>query len=817
MNFQNVRYALRTLLKNPGFTSAAIICLGLGIGATSAIFSVVNAVLLRPLPYAESQRLVRIFTEFPEFPNGGLRHFWMSAPEYLDIKRDTRSWQAIEGWVNSGVNLAGESEPVRATASFVTGGMFDMLGITPLRGRLISKADDVTGAPSVALISYGLWQRAYGADPGVIGRDIRLNGRPCTVVGIMPKSFAFPPGEVDSPELWSAVQIDPANPGGRGGHYLSIVARLAPGRSLPQARDEMDALVKRSGEIHNTKYHGFDPRKHPIVMAGFQDEVVKGVRPAMLVLLGAVGFVLLISCVNVANLLLARAEARRREIAIRKAIGAGFTRLLWQFITEGVLLAVAGGIAGLLLAYGGLRLIVITNAGLIPRTSEIDIDYRVLLFTLLVALLTGIGFGLAPMMHLMARDLHETLKSSTGRATASIASGRFRSALVMAELALALVLLIGAGLMIRAFWRLQEIDTGIDPRNVLTMRVALPSTSYRDGAATNGFWAALHTRLKALPGIDSVSLSTGLPPSRQLNANDTQIEGFVPVPGGPQQNVDYWNIVAPGYCAALRIRLIEGRCLDERDGPSAPPVAVINQTMARVFWGNQSSIGRRVRPAFTDPWRTVVGVVADVKNAGVDQPTGTELYLPYQQPLDRNRNALINIVLRSVGDPVPFAGAVQSQVHALDPSLPVSSVRTMNDLMSVGRSRPRFLTLLLTLFSTVSLVLAALGIYGVVSYSVSQRTGEIGLRIAMGAGNSDILRMVLGHGMLLACAGLLVGAAGAVAITRFLRGFLFGISSLDIITFVTMAVVLLGVMLLACYVPALRATKVDPMVALRYE
>ena len=337
----------------------------------------------------------------------------MSAPEYLDIKRDTKSWQAIEGWVNSGVNLAGESEPVRATASFVTGGMFDMLGITPLRGRLLSKAEDVTGAPTVALISYGLWQRAYGADPGVIGRDIRLGGRPCTVVGIMPKSFAFPPGEVDSPELWSPVQIDPANPGGRGSHFLSIVARLAPGRSLPQAREEMDAMVKRSGEIHNMKFHGFDPKKHPIVMAGFQDEVVRGVRPAMLVLLGAVGFVLLISCVNVANLLLARAEARRREIAIRKAIGAGFARLLWQFITEGVLLAVAGGIAGLLLAYGGLKLIVLTNAGLIPRTSEIDIDYRVLLFTLLVSLLTGIGFGLAPMMHLMARDLHETLKSST--------------------------------------------------------------------------------------------------------------------------------------------------------------------------------------------------------------------------------------------------------------------------------------------------------------------------------------------------------------------------------------------------------------------
>jgi len=361
------------------------------------------------------------------------------------------------------------------------------------------------------------------------------------------------------------------------------------------------------------------------------------------------------------------------------------------------------------------------------------------------------------------------------------------------------------------------LDTGVDSRNVVTMRVALPGTSYSDASKTDSFWAALHARLKGLPGVASVSLASGLPPARELNANDTQIEGWVPVKGGPQQNVDYWNIVTPGYCETLRIRVVEGRCLDERDGPNAPSVAVINQTMARVFWGNQSPIGRRIRPAFQGPWRTIVGVVADVKNAGVDQPTGTELYLPYQQPLDRNRNSLINIVLRSSGDPMRLVNAVRSEVRALDPALPVSAVRTMDDLMAAGRSRPRFLTLLLTLFSAVSLVLAALGIYGVVSYSVSQRTGEIGLRMAMGAGTPDVLRLVLGQGMVLAVAGIVAGAAGAVAVTRFLRGFLFGVSSLDLLTFVTMAMLLLGVMLLACYVPALRATKVDPMVALRYE
>lgn len=817
MSFHNVRYAIRILARNPGFASAAILCLALGIGATSAIFSVVNAVLLRPLPYANSHELVRIFTEFPKFPNGGLRHFSVSPPEYLDLKRDTKSWQAIEAWANGGVNLAGESEPVRATASFVTGGMLDMLGIQPLMGRLLSPHDDVVGTPQVAVISYGLWQKAYGDDPHVLGRDIRLNGKPCTVVGVMSKSFDFPPGEANPPELWTPLQIDPAKPGGRGSHFLSLLGRLKPGVTFTQADDEMKRLVAHEGQINARNYHGFSPTDHPIVLAGFQDEVVRAIRPAMLVLLGAVAFVLLIGCVNVANLLLARAETRRREIAIRKAIGAGVGGLIGQFITEGVLLSVAGAAVGLALAFAGLRLIVLTNAGTIPRIAEISIDWRVLLVTLAVSLITGIAFGLAPLMHVIAQDLHETLKAASGRTTAHAASGHFRSALVVAELALALVLLIGTGLMIRAFWKLQDVNTGLDAHNVLTMRVALPPSSYPDATSIQEFWSNIRARVAALPGVTSVALSTSLPPQRPINANDTQIEGFVPVPGGPIQNIDYWNTVSSGYCDTLGIRVIDGRCLDDRDGANAPSTAMINQTMARTYWGNQSAIGHRIRPGFQDPWRTIVGVVTDVKNAGLDRPTGTELYFPAQQLVKNQLGGGLFIILRSSGDPTRLVGAVRSEIRALDASVPVSAVHTMDDLLAASRSRPRFITLLLTLFSAVSLILAALGIYGVISYSVAQRTGEIGLRMAMGAQTGHVLKLVLGQGIVLAAVGLAVGAAGAIALTRFLRGLLFGISSLDLATFASMALLLVAVTLFACYVPARRATKVDPMIALRYE
>ena len=820
---RNVKYGLRMLARNPGFTMAAVACLALGIGATTAIFSVVNAVILRPLPYAQSPRLVRIFTEFPTFQNGGLHHFWLSPPEYLELKRETKSWDAMEGWVSGGVNLAGSAEPVRAQATYITGGMFSLLGVPPMLGRLISPADDQPNAPRTAVLSYALWQRAFGGDRGILGRDIRLNGVACTVVGVMPRSFEFPPGETVPTELWVPLQIDPAKPGARSSHFLSVLGRLRPGVSFPQAVSEMQGYVQHPVVRNGQGSHGFDARFHPVVLTGFQDDIVKSIRPAMMVLLGAVGFVLLIACVNVANLLLARAEARRREIAVRAAIGAGLGRLLQQFIVEGVLLSLTGAVFGVLLAYGGLRLLVATNAGSIPRVDEIGIDWSVLVFTLVLSLATGIVFGLAPLMHMRLGRLHDTLKTAAGRTTAAAAANRFRAALVTVELALALVLLIGSGLMVKAFWRLQQVNAGFNPDHVLTMRIALPRRSYANSASANGFWNSILARANALPGVTAASLATELPPQRQIDANDTDIEGFVPVPNGPIQNVDYWNFVSPEYFDAIGARLIEGRFLTRNDGVGAPPVVDINQSMARTFWPKESAIGHRIRiEGMKGAWRTVVGVVADIKNAGIDRPTGTELFVPTLQrstipDSTDNFTSTAYLVIRTKGDPMSAVGAVRAQVHALDNALPVSNVASMDDVMSANRARPRFLTLLLTLFSAVSLSLAALGIYGVISYLVAQRTNEIGIRMALGAQAGDVVRLIGATGLRLAVAGTVIGAVGALMLTRFLSGLLFGVSSMDPLTFVAMAATLGAVTLLACYVPARRASRVDPLVALRYE
>jgi predicted permease len=811
---QNLRYGLRMLGKNPSFTAAAVLCLALGIGATTAIFSVVNAVLLRQLPYANADRLVRVFTEFPDFPNGGLRHFWVSPPEFLEIKRDATGFQAVEGWVTQGVNLAGASEPVRSTVGYVSGGLLPMLGVTPLQGRLVSPQDDTPNAPLTAVISYGLWQRAFGGQASILGRDIRLNGNACTVVGVMPRSFIFPPGELDPPELWVPVQIDPAKPGGRGSHYLSLLALLKPGVGIAQAQSEMTRYAKRSSDTRGPANHPFDPKTHPIVLAGFQEEIVKSVRRAMLVLLGAVGFVLLIACVNVANLLLARAEARRREIAVRAAIGAGLGRLLQQFVIEGILLSVVGAVFGILLAFAGLRLLVATNAGSIPRVAEIGIDWQVLLFTLAISVATGVAFGLAPVIHMRTATLHDTLKATVGRATGAVAANRFRGLLVTSELALALILLIGSGLMVKAFWKLQEVDAGMNPNHLLTMRLSLPSVTYRDPASVNAFYSGLAARLNTLPGVVSAAIASGLPPARPINANDTMIEGFVPVPNGPIQNIDYWNSVSGKYFETIGAHLVEGRFLSEGDGASTPLVVVVNQTMARTYWPRESALGHRVRASGGNaPWRTIVGVVGDVKNAALDRPAGTELYFPFPQA----PRTLSWVLVRAQGDPMNLTGAVRDAIRGLDRGLPISNISTMEDVMSTARSRPRFLTLLLTLFSSLSLILAALGIYGVISYAVAQRTNEIGIRMALGARGGDVVRLIGTSGVRLALAGTVVGAIGAFALTRFLSGMLFGVSSLDPLTFLAMAATLIAVTLFACYIPARRASRVDPLVALRYE
>jgi predicted permease len=824
---QDVRLGFRRMVRNPGFTTVAVLCMGLGAGATTPIFSVVNAVLFRSLPYAHPDRLVRVFTEFPQqitssSPNG-LRHFWMSPPEYLEVKRDAQSFDAFQGWVNGPANLAGSDEPVRATVSFVTGGMLPMLGVRPEIGRLLNDEDDRPNSPVTAVLSYDLWQRAFGGDSSVLNRDIRMNGSACTVVGVMPKGFNFPPGEVNPSELWSPLQIDPAKPGNRGSHFLSMLGRLKPGVSMAQAQSEMDRLVLRSSQTVARTQHPFSMDAHPIVLTGFQDEIVHTVRPAMLVLLGAVGFVLLIACVNVANLLLARSEARRREIAVRASIGAGARQLLSQFLVEGVLLSLAGGLVGLILAKGGLRLLAATGAGSIPRADEITIDWRVMLFALAIALGTGIIFGMAPILHIRPSGLHDILKSATGRSTSSAATNRFRSMLVSAELALALILLIGSGLMVKAFWKLQEVNSGLVPDHLLTMQLSLPQSSFSTETQALGFWGSLLQRVNALPGVTSAAIASGLPPIRRLNANTTPIENRPVEPNGFPPTLDFYNFVDPSYFRTIGASLIEGRLLNSGDGKGAPPVVVINQAMARSLWPHETALGHRMRTDFPmGQWRTIVGVVGDIKNAGLDKAVGTEVYIPYQQAstipsVTTNFVGSASLLIRTRVDPMAVAGAVRAQVHALDPTIPIASLRTMEDVMSRAVSRPRFLTMLMTLFSALSLILAALGIYGVMSYAVAQRTSEIGIRMALGAHRGHVLRLVGASGLRIAAAGTVAGALGAFLLTRFLSGMLFGVSALDVATFISMALVLVVVTLLACYVPARRASRTEPTVALRYE
>src|SRR5579884_2991738 len=816
--FLDFRYGFRILARNPGFSLAAVLCLSLGIGATTAIFSVVNAVLLRPLPYVQPQRLVKIYSEFSNFPGGGLHRFWVSGPEYFDLKREAKSWDSMDGWVTGGVNLAGQAQPVRATASFITGGLLPSLGVAPLMGRTITPEDDDPKSNAMMDISYGLWQRVFGGSRDIIGKEILLNGKKASIIGVMPKGFAFPPGDIDPPEVWTALQLDPAKPGNRGGHYLYLLGRLKPNVTAQQAQSEFASLVKYWGENSSAKEHHFSPTNHTIVSYPFQSEVVSNVRPALLMLLGAVCFVLLIACVNVANLLLARAEARQREIAVRTAIGASFWRLLRQFIAEGILLSVIGAVLGLVLAYAGLYTIKLTNAGSIPRASEIGIDATVLLVTLLVSIITGVIFGLAPLMHLAIKNVHGLLKEVGGGAgSGSAAAQNFRRALVSFEIGSAMLLLICCGLMVRAFWKLQEVDTGVNPRGVTTLRITLPSAVYSDNAKIESFWLRLQERITQLPGLQSAALVSGLPPARRVNANDTDIEGFVPQPGGPVQNVDFYQVVSDGYFETMGIKLVEGRFFTASDVKGAPNVVIVNQTMARMFWGNQSPIGRRVRPSSdNNEWCTVVGVVADVKNAGIDKPTGSELYLPYRQPQGYGYSNMY-VVLRGKNDSLDLAGAVRRELNQLDSSVPLSSVRTMEDVLSSAQSRPRFLTLLLTIFSAVALSLALVGIYGVLSYLVARRSKEFGLRMALGAPRDHVLALVLKQGALLALAGIVFGLLAALLFTRLMSSLLFGIRAVDPLTFILMPLILAAVALLASYVPARRATKVDPMVVLRYE
>jgi putative ABC transport system permease protein len=809
----DLKIALRGLRRQAGLALTILFTLALGIGATTAVFSVVNAVVLAPLPYADPHRLVRVYSAFPAMK---LDHFALSPPEFIELTRDLKSFSTVAAWTTDAVNVADGTSPVRAEMALTSGQLLPLMGVPPALGRFYGDAATLPGAPPVAVLGHGLWTRVFGGDTQIVGRSVRIDGVPTEVVGVMPKGFAFP---TPVTELWLPLTIDPANPGGRSSHFLSLVGRLGKGASLAQARAELLTFMAAQTQDHQGEHH-LDGTRHLVFARDLQDDVVGDARGKMLLLLGATGFVLLIACANVAGLLLARAGTRERDVAVQAALGASRSRLVRQLLTESLLIALVGGALGVLVARAALRAILAMDPDSVPRATEVALSAPVLAFALGASALTGLLFGLLPAFAASRPDLVEALKAG-GRTTAHRGALGFRRVLVVAEVALAVVLVVGAGLLVRSFGRLLAVDPGFAPDRLLTFELALPQALYAKDADVVGFYGRLEERLRALPGVDSVTLAAGLPPSRPINANDIEFEGKTPTKDGPIWNVDYWQTAGGRYFETLKIPVREGRGLDERDGASAPPVVVVNEAMARKFWPGESPVGRRVKslPGKDSPLATVVGVVGDVRQAGLEQPPGTEIYFSVAQPaLTNGAFRSMSVVLRSSApDPMALLPSVRAAIGELDGALPLAHVRTMEELMGASLVRTRFLMTLLAAFAGLALVLAAVGIYGLLSHVVAQRTNEIGVRMALGANRRQILRDVVGYGLGLVGVGVAVGLVGALALSRLMGSLVFGIGATDPLTFVAVAALLLAVSLVACLVPAGRAVRVDPVVALRYE
>ena len=810
----DLRFALRALRRSPGFTTAAVACLALGIGASTAIFSIVNGVLLQPLPYRDSAALVRIYTEFPNFPNGGLHKFWASPPEFRELQKQTDPWGQLESFVTGPASLEGGSQPLRVNICFLSGGMMPMLGVAPRLGRWITPAADNPGVQQQLVLSDSLWRTAFGGDPSIVGRETQLDGRKVLVAGVMPRGFDFPPGAAQPADAWTPLRLTPRNMTQYGSHFLSLVAHLKPGTSVTKARSWLPRIQQTLGIGASIQRHLINTAAHPLSLYDFHDEVIGDARPAMFLLLGAVAFFLLIACVNVSSLLLARADGRRREIAVRRAMGAGAPFLIRQFAVEGLALSTAGGLLGVALAWVGVRLLATSNAGLIPRIRDISVDWQVLGFAVAVSLVAGLVFCMTPMFQSLRTPLNACLNAASGRAAGSALSSRLRAALVVAEISLAMVLLVGSGLLLRALLNLRHVETGFSSGKVLTAQLSLSSQAFQNGAHQSDFIARLQQRLESLPGVESAALASGLPPERRENDNDTNIENFVPRPGGPIQNVAYYQITEGRFFQTLGARLVEGRFFDARDGAGSPAVAVVNRTMATQFWPGQSAVGKRVQPGGAATWATVVGVVADLRNAGLNKPPATEIFLPSQQYRGASPDF---ILLRAKGDPAQLTAALRNAVRETDPNVPVSRILPMDAVLGEAQSQPRFLAGIMAVFSALALTLAALGVYGVVSYSVARRTAEFGIRMALGASSGDVRGLVLREGLILSSLGLAFGLFGSLLVARSMQSLLFQVNRFDPLTFAAMAGVLTLVALAACLIPALRATSVDPIRALRYE
>jgi putative ABC transport system permease protein len=806
IRFHDVRYGLRILLKQPTFTLVAVLTLALGIGANTAIFSVVNGVLLHPLPYGEPDRLVVVWGTVGDNSSAP-----SSAADFLDWRRQNRVFDGLAALFPAALTLTGADEPERLRGLQVTPNFFEVLGVEPSLGSGFTLDTESVGEAAV-LLSHEFWQRRFGGRPSVINETLALDGKIYSIAGVMPAGFQFateeadvwvrPPRDMPVPPIDLPDELDVLT--FRGLHWLHVIGRLSPGATVEEAQAAMDVISRRlAGEYEDDAGRGAR-------VVRLQDQVVGDVRPALLVLLGAVGFVLLIACGNVANLLLARATGRVKEIAIRTALGASRGRLIGQLLTESVALAMLGGALGLFFAFWTVDLILALSPDVLPRISVIGLDGGVFSFTLAVSVITGLVFGLLPALQASNPDIQGTLKEG-GHSSGGGERNRLRASLVVAELGLASVLLIGAVLLARSFAGLQNVDPGFVPDKVLTLRLWLPELRYPDDDEIAGFYDDVLDRVRNLPGVQSASAVLGVPLSGSSASFGFSIEGRPKPPPGEEYTAGFQS-VGRDYFQTMGIPLVGGRDFDERDDADAPSVAVINETLARRYWPEEDPIGRRVSLDDED-WIEIVGVVRDVRHQGLDSEPRAELYLPYRQAPLR----FMTLVVKTQSEPLELAGAVRSQVLAVDGNLPIFKVMSLEQIVSDSVAQPRFNMTLVGAFSFLALLLAAIGIYGVMSYTVSRRTHELGIRIAMGACTGDLLKMVVRQGMGLIAAGIGVGLLAAWALTRVLSGFLFGVTPTDPLTFIGVSFVLAFVALLATVLPARRAARVDPLNALRYE
>jgi putative ABC transport system permease protein len=801
---RDIRYGFRTLVKRPAFTLIAIITLAIGIGANSAIFSVVNALLVKPLPFPDLDRIVAVWDKVP---SRGVERNEVTVADYLDWRAQNKSFEHLGIYRWWSTNLTGAGTPERVQGFLVTPNFLDIVGVKPMMGRGFRAEEDQPGKDAVALLTYGLWQRRFGADPNIIDKTIATNGVARTVIGVLPRGFNFPKGS----EIYAPLAMTPQLMSNRDNHSYLGIGRLKPGVPLKAAQAEMDTIA---GQLE--KQYPASNTGRGVVIYPLLEDTVRMYATATWVLMSAVGFVLLIGCANVANLMLARAAGRQREIALRAALGASRLRIIRQLLTESVMLALAGGTLGILIAYWTIDLIRIANPGEASKFAagwdQISVNPPVLGFALIVSIFCGVLFGLAPALQLSKPDLNHALKEG-GRQTTS-GSHRLRGLLVISEVALSLMLLVTAGLLIRSFLQLLKTDPGFNPDSLLTMNLVLPAAKYKDGPQRAAFYSELVRRVDVLPGVESAAVVSHIPLGGSNSSNSFLIEDRPEPPHGHEFEGRY-RVCTPDYFRTMGIAVMKGRAFTDQDKAGAPPVIIVNETLARKYWPNQDPIGKRIRfygPVERNPWMQIVGVVKDVRH-DLSIPITPDYYLPHAQD---SWNSMV-LVAKTKVDPTTLAAPIREQVWSIDKDQPVFDVRTMHEVRAISVALYSFSSISLSVFAGIALLLAAIGIYGVMAYAVTQRTHEIGIRMALGASGRDVLQLVVKHGMALALIGIGLGLGGAWAVTRFMSSLLVGVSATDALTLSSVSFCLLLVALFACYVPARRATKVDPLVALRYE